>query len=73
MKYLLFTRQYAWQTEYRLQQFDTPAELTQALRDAGFPKDAIMAQRIGVQISVCEWTAPAVDTDAAAAELEEAA
>lgn len=73
MKYLLITKKYGWQSEFQVQECNTPEELTAAYLKAGSPQDAIVAQRMGIQTSLVEWTAPAVDADAADAEQKEAA
>lgn len=71
MKYLLLKKQYSWQDSYQLQEFDTQAELIRHLMEEGVRDNVIVAERVGLQLQVCEWTKPAAQPERE--ELSEAA
>lgn len=88
MKYLLLNKSYSWQDSYELKEFASQAELTKHLTKEGIPENAIVAQRVGLQLQICEWAKPETDTadgadslrpalgvqaDAAVAELQQEA
>lgn len=53
MKYLFITRKWA-SLGYEITEFETAEALTAYVEQHG-AKDAILAQRIGVQLQVCQW------------------
>jgi len=57
MKYLLLKKS-RYSLGYELQEFDTPQELTTTLMEDGLSEDVIVAQRVGVQMQICEWAKP---------------
>lgn len=56
MKYLFITP-YKYGSGYEIAEFATSQELTAHIEKHG-TKDAILAQRVGLQLQVCEWQAP---------------
>ena len=56
MKYLFITP-YKYGLGHEIKEFETAAELTAHIEMHG-AKDAIVAQRVGLQLQVCEWQAP---------------
>ena len=55
MKYLFITRKWA-SLGYEIQEFATAEELTAHVAEHG-AKDAILAERVGVELKVCDWQA----------------
>ena len=56
MKYLFVTKN-RYSFGYEITEFATAEELTAHVEQHG-AKDAIIAQRVGLQLQVCEWQAP---------------
>lgn len=61
MKYLFLTRS-KWSLGYEIQEFATSQELAAHVEQHG-AKDAIVAQRIGLKLEVCDWQPPQVEQD----------
>ena len=57
MKYLLIKRA-RYSMDYEIREFATLAEIHAEILQHGI-EDAIVAQRLGVEIAMCEWSAPA--------------
>ena len=57
MKYLIITS-YRYSGDYgRIRELETAAEVSTYLEENG-TKDVVIAQRLGVKIDLCAWTAP---------------
>ncbi len=57
MKYLLITRS-RYSLDYQVEEFDNTEKLTAKLLEDGVGEDAIIAQRLGIQLQICEWAKP---------------
>jgi hypothetical protein len=58
MKYLILTPRH-YGSGHDVEEFETPAELTAHLLANALPTDVIVAQRLGLNLQICDWTAPA--------------
>ncbi len=58
MKYLLIKKA-RYSLGYELEEFASAEQLAEKLLAHGLGEDAIIAQRIGIEMQVCEWRKPA--------------
>jgi hypothetical protein len=71
MKYLLIQKR-AWSVGYELAEFESAEALTAHLLSTdALAKDVIVAQRLGIQMQLCEYVPPAPEPEEAAAAEEE--